>query len=47
LFCRALHITDENSERFWSDLYQTSILGLAVVIPLVLAPPSILVASVR
>ncbi len=47
-FCvRALHIADENPERFWSDLYQTSILGIAVLIPLVLAPPAILVASVR
>ena len=44
---RALHIVDENSSVFWSDLYQTSVLGLAVLIPLLLAPPAILVASVR
>lgn len=46
-YTRALHIADEKSGVFWSDLYQTCVLGLAVVIPLVLAPPAILVASVR
>ena len=40
-------MTDENNILFWSDLYQTLILTVAIIIPILLAPPTLLVAAVR
>jgi len=46
-YTRARYVANENNPKFWADLYQTLILTLAVIIPLLLTPPTILVASVR
>jgi hypothetical protein len=40
-------VTNENNERFFADLYQTLVFIVGVVLPLLLAPPTILVAAVR
>ena len=40
-------MTNENNDKFIPDLYQTLVFIVGVVLPLLLAPPTILVAAVR
>jgi hypothetical protein len=46
-YTRILSVTNENNDKFIPDLYQTLVFIVGVVLPLLLAPPTILVAAVR